>query len=261
MSKPVAVMPLQPAPRSVPHVPAAAPPLRLLPASSELPLRVFAIAAATSLSAGLAASALAWPLWSVALIALMPWLPLYVRDVAHVARRNPWLALFYVVAVSQSGHVIEHAAQMIQIHVLHLPPVRSRGIFGPLDIEWVHFGWNTFILIATASLLLAYRHSKLLIAALVFAIWHQAEHTWIMSTYLTTGDAGSPGLLSAGGVIAGGLPLKRPTLHFLYNIIETTPVVAAFVSEVVRARRTAALQDAARARRLSQTPRRHLAAG
>lgn len=253
MSRPVAVFAPQPA-RPAADSPSGHPPLSLVPASSELPLRVFAIAAGASISSGLAASALAWPLWSVALIALVPWLPLYFRDVAEVARRNPWLAVFYVVAVSQSGHVIEHAAQMIQIHLLHLPPIRARGIFGPLDIEWVHFSWNTFILIATASLLVCYRHNRLLLVALAFAVWHQAEHTVIMSSYLATGLPGSPGLLAAGGAIGGGLPLKRPDLHFVYNLLETTPLIAAFVIETVRARRTAAIQDSARARRMAGRP-------
>lgn len=247
MSRPVAVAPASP-PRE--QRLAQPPPLRLVSASAELPLRVFVIAGGASISAGLAASALAWPLWSVALITLGPWIPLYLRDVAEVARRNPWLALFYVVAVSQGGHLVEHVTQMVQLHLLHLPPAHSRGIFGPLDVEWVHFGWNTFILLATASLLAAYRHSRLLLAAFALAIWHQAEHTWIMSVYLSTGDAGSAGLLAAGGVIGGGLPLKRADLHFLYNIAETTPLIVAFVIETARAKRTARLQDAARVRRL-----------
>lgn len=259
MSRPVPVASASPAHAlplaDPPRRPADAVPLSLVPSSGALPGRVFAVAAGASLSGGIAAAALAWPLWAVALIALVPWLPLYFRDVAFVAQRNPWLALFYVVAVSQAGHVIEHVAQMVQIHVLRLTPIQSRGIFGPLDIEWVHFGWNTFILLATATLLISYRHNKLLVAALAFAVWHQVEHTWIMSFYLTTGNPGSPGLLAAGGAIGGGLPIKRPTLHFLYNLIETAPLLIAFAVETVRARRTAAIQDSARVRRLAARTR------
>ncbi|HEX9695027.1 MAG TPA: hypothetical protein VGB64_01785 [Actinomycetota bacterium] len=254
MSRPVAVRSTPERPRVASPPPSPAPtPLSLVPASSLLPPRVFAIAAGASLSGGLSAAALGWPLWSMVVVALVPWLPLYVRDLAEVTKRNPWLAVFYFVAVSQSGHVIEHAAQMIQLHALHLPPPRSRGIFGALDIEWVHFVWNTTVLLATASLLVVYRHSRLLAFAVIFAVWHQVEHTWIMSTYLRTGNPGSPGLLSAGGAIGGGLPLKRPDVHFLYNIVETAPLLAAFAIETVRARRTSAIQDAARARRRSRT--------
>lgn len=50
-----------------------------------------------------------------------------------------------------------------------------------------------------------------------------------MFTYLATGVPGTPGLLSKGGLIGGGLPLTRPDLHFLYNLIETVPLTIAFV--------------------------------
>ena len=55
------------------------------------------------------------------------------------------------------------------------------------------------------------------------------EHISIMFTYLATGVPGTPGLLSKGGLIGGGLPLTRPDLHFLYNLIETVPLTIAFV--------------------------------
>src|SRR2546426_12834154 len=48
----------------------------------------------------------------------------------------------------------------------------------------------------------------------------------MIATYLRNGIAGSPGLLSAGGLIAGALPITRPDLHFLYNLAETTPLLA-----------------------------------
>jgi hypothetical protein len=51
----------------------------------------------------------------------------------------------------------------------------------------------------------------------------------MMAAYLTTGVIGSPGFLSKGGLIGGGLPLVRPDLHFIYNVIETVPLVGAFI--------------------------------
>ena len=59
------------------------------------------------------------------------------------------------------------------------------------------------------------------------AVWHEAEHLFIMAEYLSTGVAGTPGLLGKGGEIAGGV-LVRPDLHFLYNVVETTPLLIAF---------------------------------
>ena len=55
-----------------------------------------------------------------------------------------------------------------------------------------------------------------------------------MATYLRTGVVGSPGLLSAGGLI-GGLPLARPDLHFLYNLAETIPLLVGWRVEFRRA--------------------------
>ncbi len=59
-----------------------------------------------------------------------------------------------------------------------------------------------------------------------------SEHVAIMSVYLRTGIVGSPGLLAHGGFIGGGLPLTRPDLHFLYNLIEETLIVIGYVYQV-----------------------------
>jgi hypothetical protein len=53
-----------------------------------------------------------------------------------------------------------------------------------------------------------------------------------MSVYLRTGIVGSPGLLAHGGAIAGGLPLIRPDLHFLYNLIEETLILIAYTYQL-----------------------------
>jgi hypothetical protein len=54
---------------------------------------------------------------------------------------------------------------------------------------------------------------------------------------MQTGTAGLPGLLAQGGAIAGGLPLARPDLHFLYNLIETVPLLLGFFAQVQRTQR------------------------
>lgn len=82
-----------------------------------------------------------------------------------------------------------------------------------LDIEWVHFIWNLWILVALVVLLVGFPRNRWLWLAGALSLWHLVEHVSIMSVYRSTGIAGSPGLLSAGGVIAGGLPLARPDLH------------------------------------------------
>ena len=66
---------------------------------------------------------------------------------------TPWIALLGFLAVSQTAHLTEHLAQMVQIHVLHLSGANAQGIVGQLNIEWVHFTWNALVLIALLVLL------------------------------------------------------------------------------------------------------------
>jgi hypothetical protein len=121
---------------------------------------------------------------------------------------------------------------MIQIHVLGLTGSDARGIFGTLDIEWVHFVWNTWVLLAVVVLLFRYPANKWLWPTAVFSTWHAIEHAYIFSVYLSTGISGTPRLLAQGGALLGGLPLTRPDLHFFYNLIETVPLIIAFLRQV-----------------------------
>jgi hypothetical protein len=146
----------------------------------------------------------------------------------------PALALYAVLVVSQTGHVLEHVAQMVQIHGLHLTGKQARGVVGTLDVEWVHFAWNAWILVAVVLLLRHFPGNRWLWLTLVIAGWHMVEHGYVLTVYLSTGVAGTPGLLGAGGAIAGGGPLLRPDLHFLYNVVETLPLMAGFLCEAAR---------------------------
>jgi hypothetical protein len=175
-----------------------------------------------------------WPLWAAGAATLLPWIPVFVLNVAQVYRVYQWLALFYVLVVTQTAHLLEHVAQMVQIHVLGLTGADARGIFGTLDIEWVHFVWNTWVLVAVVVLLLHYRTNRWLWLTALFSTWHAIEHAYISSVYITTGLSGTPGLLAQGGAILGGLPLSRPDLHFIYNLIETIPLIFAFLQQVQR---------------------------
>ncbi len=168
-----------------------------------------------------------WPLWGMALAALAPMLPFLATKTLGIYRRDHLLALFTILVLTQGGHVIEHLAQMYQIHVLGLRGIAAQGIFGVFNIEWVHFAWNTWILVAVVVLVRGFRTNPWLWATLVAAVWHELEHVAIMIAYLTTGVAGTPGLLAHRGLIGGGFPLSRPDLHFLYNLIESIPLAAA----------------------------------
>lgn len=176
----------------------------------------------------------AWPLWITAAAALIPWLPIFYDRVVWTHRHHSWLALFYVLVISQVGHFFEHVAQMIQIHLFGLPAQLALGIFGALNIEWVHFVFNTWVFGAATLMIYFFRANPWLRVAVVATVWHEIEHVFIMATYLSTGKAGTPGLLAAGGAIGGGLPLTRPDLHFLYNLVQTIPLVVAFAYQLKR---------------------------
>jgi hypothetical protein len=180
------------------------------------------------------ATLLGWPIWLTGAAVVAPWLPLFAVDLLRVQQRYGWLALFYALVVGQSAHFIEHVAQMIQIHLLGLSGADARGIFGALDIESVHFAWNSWVLLTTVCLLWRFPANGWLRLSLVLAGWHEVEHAVIFWTYLSTGQVGTPGLLAQGGALAGGLPLSRPDLHFFYNLVETAPLLAGFFWQVRR---------------------------
>ena len=65
---------------------------------------------------------------------------------------TPWLTLLSILAVSQTAHLFEHMAQLVQIHILGLSGPAAQGVVGQLDIEWVHFVWNAWVLAALVIL-------------------------------------------------------------------------------------------------------------
>jgi hypothetical protein len=207
--------------------------VRRLLSLGNVPPRVILVTVLASYVGQVLAELQGWPLWGIVLATLSPWIPLFFAEIAWTYRHYQWLALFYVLVLTQSGHVMEHVAQMFQIHVLKLSGPKARGIFGALDIEWVHFLWNTWIIAAVLLLLYRFRRNPWLWVSLLIAGWHEAEHLIIMAKYLATGRQGTPGLLATGGAIGGGV-LPRPDLHFLYNIVETAPLVGGFFYQLRR---------------------------
>ncbi|MBA2276457.1 MAG: hypothetical protein H0W06_01725 [Chloroflexia bacterium] len=208
--------------------------LRQLILLDGIPRRVIALTGVASAGTLLGALLLGFPLWAVVLATLLPWVPPFAVDMALISRHYGWLALFYALVVTQIGHFLEHVVQMGQIHIQDRPLPQARGVFGALDIEWVHFAWNTWVLVAVLLLLRPFARNPWLRLTALFAAWHELEHAYIIWTFLETGRAGGPGLLADGGRLGGGLPLSRPDLHFLYNVVETVPLLIAFVHAVRR---------------------------
>jgi hypothetical protein len=152
------------------------------------------------------------------------------RSVGYADRlvATPWRGLLGFLAVAQTAHLVEHVAQMIQIHVLHLSGAAAQGIVGQLNVEWVHFSWNALVVFTLLVLLPRFPTNPWLIAVTPLAAWHLVEHAVMIATYIQTGISGTPGLLSSGGLLFGGLPVARPDLHFLYNVLETVPLLVAW---------------------------------
>jgi hypothetical protein len=180
------------------------------------------------LSAGmvLAASAFDAPIWVLGVAGALPALPLLAgvtRDSWRIG--GGWLALYVVLAATQTAHVGEHVVQVAQLRLLGIPASDAHGVFGALDVEWVHFVWNAWVLLAIGVLLAGRPRSPWLWAAGLLAGWHLAEHTVLIGLYLVTGVEGRPGLLALGGLLGGGVPIARPELHLAYNLVETAPLL------------------------------------
>jgi hypothetical protein len=105
------------------------------------------ILATAAISVGLVTTFwLGWAIWQVAILVILAWVPLFFLKTAAIQRHYGWLAFFFILVVTQGAHLLEHVAQMVQIHLLGLSGLQARGIFGMLDIEWVHFIWNSGLL-------------------------------------------------------------------------------------------------------------------
>ncbi len=194
-------------------------------------------------------------LWKVAILILIAWLPIWIVKTASIYRQYHWLAFFFVLVIGQSVHFTEHIAQMIQIHILGLSGTQAHGIIGMLDLEWVHFVFDAgWVPICVYTLFFIFRRSNPWLWFLaVIVTWHALEHFAIMSVYLRTGLVGTPGLLARGGAIAGGLPLSRPDLHFLYNLAEETLILIAYMYQIKQTSRSSELDTLPLRQKISPT--------
>lgn len=161
-----------------------------------------------------------WAVWLLGLLIITAWMPLIFSTMAKIFPRSSGLAILYVLVMFQGAHMLEHLAQMYELHILGWPGPRAQGIIGFLNVEWVHLVWNSWVLAMVGLLLFSYRRNWWLWALFIFAIYHEAEHAYIVSLYVRTGVAGNPGLLAHGGLIGGGLPISRPDLHAIYAVLE-----------------------------------------
>ena len=183
-------------------------------------------------------------LWEVGTFVLLAWCPCVIYVMSKLHRLYGWgMAFLFLLLISQTAHLIEHASQMIELHILGLKGPQASGIIGQLNTEWVHLIWNSWVLLFCFFLVYWFRKNYWLWGLAIFAVYHEAEHLYIISVYLRTGIAGTPGFLGKGGLLWGGTPWIRPDVHFAYAVIEEALLLAIFVSEL----RKASIKEAATA--------------
>jgi hypothetical protein len=161
----------------------------------------------------------------------MPWLPVFCIEAAWQSRHYGLYAFFGALTLFQLGHIGEHTAVLVQLFLTHGNLALSRGFFGPLDNEAVHFVWNIGVWLGVAGLLYRFgARNPWLWVAFIAASIHMVEHFYLSWLYVFDREfwlaGGSAGILGNGGVV--GAPLTRVYLHFAYNYVEVVPLVIAF---------------------------------
>ncbi|HMQ31777.1 MAG TPA: cyclic nucleotide-binding domain-containing protein [Chloroflexaceae bacterium] len=156
---------------------------------------------------------LGWPLWVIALLALVPWLPLFLGNIVWSSRHYGFMALFLAFVVLQLGHFGEHIAQLVQFATIDDPAQgcvgwswngpgcgAAHGVFGALDRELVHFVWDGLVLAATVAIRWHFRQVRniWLTLAVAAAALHQVEHIFLFGMYLF-----DPATYRAGGTVFG----------------------------------------------------------
>jgi len=202
-------------------------PLRL----ERVPVRVVAITGAASLTLVVASAMQGYALWIIALMGLVPWLPVIVLETVWKYEHYGLWAIFGVIVLLQVGHMGEHTVQVTQLLLSDGQLGQSHGVFGQLDFETVHFFWDSVIWLSLCVLLTRLgRGNRWLWVAFGAASLHEIEHIYLYWMYLTHlgfyTHGGFEGIMGNGGLI--GSPLARPYLHFIYNFFVVTPMVLAF---------------------------------
>jgi hypothetical protein len=159
---------------------------------------------------------------------------------ALIAWRTSWtgtgpamLLLFGALTAVQLGHFGEHIAQVVQLVLTNGNLKRSRGLLSRFDQETVHLTWNVGVLLLTCLLAVRYKHNAWLWISFGVAGFHTVEHLYLYWIYTTDTvyylRGGINGVFGMGGMV--GSPLTRPYLHFMYNAIEVSTLVVAFVDQ------------------------------
>ncbi|GAC1325855.1 MAG: hypothetical protein NVSMB25_24750 [Thermoleophilaceae bacterium] len=216
--------------RSRPDAVAAASPLHL----ERVPVRTAAITAAASLTVLVAGLSQGYAMWIPVGLALVPWIPLVALEAVWKYEHYGFWAIFAVAVLLQMGHMGEHTVQVAQLLLYDGRLARSHGVFGQLDLETIHFVWDSSIWLVLCLVLTRFgAMNRWLRVAFAFASLHEVEHLYLFWIYSSDPwfyvHGGLAGIMGNGGLI--GSPLARPYLHFAYNFAVVVPMALALLDQ------------------------------
>ena len=194
------------------------------------------------------------PLWGATVAVLLLLLPpAILKWRGDLRRYGMTVTVISVLLVMQGFHSIEHAAQLIEYHLLHCPMRQSSGLISAANAEWIHFLWNWIVLIVAAYLVWAGMRNPWAWLLLAWSLAHTLEHTYLFVRYLdalselrrlgvpNVPAQGLPGVLGRDGWLAsspvtqgtflcrlpGVTTAVRLDIHFWWNTGETTLMILA----------------------------------
>lgn len=163
-------------------------------------------------------------------LALAVYVTTLLRSPAHVSPVTTFAYALLLTIGLQWFHLIEHIAQVIQAFVLNSS--QPHGLIGQLDLEQVHFAFNTLYLGLLAYIMLRWLPLReelskrwglfavILALTLLAQGYHEVEHSVELAQFLRTNVQGTPGILGShfNGII----------VHFVINAVVFIPVVVVF---------------------------------
>ncbi|MHB8606395.1 MAG: hypothetical protein ACYDCK_14195 [Thermoplasmatota archaeon] len=167
------------------------------------------------------------------------WTPALARTPAYMAETSHLLIFTALVVAQGIMHFPEHVAQLLQKFYTGQPP---NGMLGQFNLEWVHFTYNTGLLLLMIPILIGCgffarnnawkRYNKTAWAGVLFSfwvqVWHEPEHYAKLAQYYQTGKQGTPGLVGYWLVTYAHIPTAVVWLHFWVNLIVLVPLVYAY---------------------------------
>ena len=175
--------------------------------------------------------------WLAFGLALAPWGIILFFEVEWTYKHFKWLALGFLMAFVQFIHYAEHCIEIIQYHLFHDPLAESVAIFTKLNVEWVHFGGDSFLTLGTLVLITKFPRNPWFYIAFPFQLAHQFEHNFLWFTYqFLDASPGMPGVLGKGGLagVNGLLGMPRVDLHWFYNTFFTIPFIFGLIWQCKR---------------------------